>query len=866
MANFTRQFFFWACALGALGFILGLTTITSQRLRLVSELAQGRDDLGSVLPHQPGIYTAVALDGYEWIRLSREMVRQGHWRLGWTDTDNAPKGREVHWNSGFAWWLVLLGRMDSGLTGKPFDLAIADMGVWANPILLMISIVGFGSAVRWRYGSVPGGVVMVLMATLPMFNEGFSAAYPDHHGIINLAGLGTWLGLLWAGLGWIAPPGGGPFPDTLRQARQGIAISAVFGAAGLWISAISQVIFFIGTGVAILVAAWFCVPEMRRRGFIYHPQLWRYWGEVGAVLSLLFWLIEYFPDRMGMRLEVNHPFYAAAWWGGGCALEQVGAWLESGRQSAFPWRKIRLPFFLMALVPAAMIVGGPACYALMDPFLFRLHGHIEEFLPLFFRFWHEHLDLGMIFGATPLLFLAAGAIVWRRKTVGPLRLLTGACLCTLIFLTLMQCYQTRWGLLAGVGWVVLGLVVVLSYEESLPGGLRGAVLRVVLLTLLLWAFGGPGLTVFQGSCAQMQVTTFNFETSEAIHLLHRDIAQTIRKEYPGKEPVILSSPNSSLLLGYFGDCRTLGTLYWENHEGLRTAAELYDMRDGQDMAGRLEKLGVTHLVFVTWENFIEPYYSLLHPRGTAEDFGTTLAQRLFFRKQLPLWVKPVPYPDSGMRKVLSYDVLILEVVPRQSAGEAALNLGIYLFTEGHLDQAEKKLLELPLTDPCQASAGVYLGLIRCCRGDGAAGMKRVLAELDRMPVSQRGKMEWQASQDLIRTGRAAEAALLLERAAGREPENAIYVVNYAWLLATLEHDRIFNPARALALATPFKTDGRVSQTPRFHCLLSAAEMGLGDKKTAIDEALLARRLAQDQNDTQGIGYCARLLGRLGVKN
>src|SRR5690606_38620157 len=48
----------------------------------------------------------LAFDAQTWIRLSEELTEGDEWRLRQAINENAPEGRPVYWNSGWAWWLI----------------------------------------------------------------------------------------------------------------------------------------------------------------------------------------------------------------------------------------------------------------------------------------------------------------------------------------------------------------------------------------------------------------------------------------------------------------------------------------------------------------------------------------------------------------------------------------------------------------------------------------------------------------------------------------------------------------------------------------------------------------------------------------
>ena len=61
-------------------------------------------DESSILPAEslPLVRSAPAdyADAHTWVRYALAVEEGGPWRTRWTDIDNAPVGREVHWSSG----------------------------------------------------------------------------------------------------------------------------------------------------------------------------------------------------------------------------------------------------------------------------------------------------------------------------------------------------------------------------------------------------------------------------------------------------------------------------------------------------------------------------------------------------------------------------------------------------------------------------------------------------------------------------------------------------------------------------------------------------------------------------------------------
>ena len=112
---------------------------------------------------------------------------------------------------------------------------------------------------------------------------------------------------------------------THRAARRWFIASGLAGAVGLWVSAAAMVPVLVGIGLSVLIIfAALPRPRPARAPWVCEPSLFRSWGIAGAVGSLCIYLVEYFPYHVGVRLEVNHPLYALAFFGGGDLLARLG--------------------------------------------------------------------------------------------------------------------------------------------------------------------------------------------------------------------------------------------------------------------------------------------------------------------------------------------------------------------------------------------------------------------------------------------------------------------------------------------------------------------------------------------------------------
>ena len=74
------------------------------------------------------ILPPIGADGCHWIMHTQKMLHDGGWRIRFTDNDNAPDGREIHWSHSFIWWLIILGKIHSTITGLPLPASVEVSG------------------------------------------------------------------------------------------------------------------------------------------------------------------------------------------------------------------------------------------------------------------------------------------------------------------------------------------------------------------------------------------------------------------------------------------------------------------------------------------------------------------------------------------------------------------------------------------------------------------------------------------------------------------------------------------------------------------------------------------------------------------
>lgn len=799
----------------------------------------GRDDVRISLPYQL-VRPEFTVDGHMWIRHSVNLTRGDGPQLRATQVDNAPHGREVHWNSAYAWWIALNGLVREKITGLPRTQATEQAAMWVNVPLIFGFTVLFAVWAWRRIGLAAGVALGLAMFGHRSLYEGFWPGYADHHGITLASILGLVLGAYLMRGGWVRRDD----PDAECAAVSAARWSAFWGASALWISAASAI-----PAIAFVAAAT-SLATLLTRGTLaqtaaFSPAVWRAWGRTGALASAAFYLLEYFPFHLGWRLEVNHPLYALAWWAGAELTARLlpllagtagrGGWPALLRTAAWALPCASLPLVVVALAKSRVFL--PA-----DPFMVGLHRTITEFLPLMWRVPIEgirsHYDaliqMPALYALALLAMFVRGADRWALLFA----------LATAVPLHAMGFYQSRWAMSAAPGQVliVVALLGVLPLLRPLAGKTGRQVLAAALL---LGLFYGPSL-YFRTREAWTFATVRGITAGDGRQLVYREVAQVIRESQPEGEVVLFGSPNTSVNVGFYGDFKTLGTLYWENLAGLKAAAEISSARTDEEAARLLKERGVTHLAFFRDGNYILEFARLLHPGITDEEAVQTLGYRLLGGRMVPVWLEALPYaaPD-GLPEGVDKEVLVFKVNFEQKPTEAAYRLGMLQMKRQELDDA-LQTFELALRlDQVNYPAALRRAEIHLQRAQWAESVESFNLAVRIAPPAERYRLLTQVGIAMSTAKRKDLAVDFYERALREEVINAIAPNNLAWILATSPDEALRQPARALQLA-----QGAVSMQPDNAAVigtLAAAQAANGRFAAAVETLERAIELARAQN-------------------
>lgn len=761
-------------------------------------------------------------DAQMWVRHALAGIEAGESRVRFTTVDNAPVGREVHWSSGFAWLLRGAAALQASLVGPPAPAAALErVLLWFNaPWFLAVIVLWSGWAAR-RAGGWAGVLVACALVGHQRFQEAFAPTYVDHHGLVNAGLLGLVLGAAFMGFGWwwpLSAAGSALLPDAPGPARRAALVSALSGAVAMWHSATSTLPAIAIVGLGGLAAAGWHGRRAQAGGARFDPGVWRLWGRAGALASGVCYLVEYAPSHLGWRLEVNHPLYALAWWGGAELVALLAtAWTAggavAGRPRLEPWRLIPA-LAAVAAPPVAILNGGPATFLPGDPFVAGLRHFVAESrsLPAMVR----EFGLGSagydLMGA--LILIPAALLLWRRRD--DTRVVLGALTLTTSAFLFMAFLVVRWWVVASAAQITLLVWLVATGCES-PRRRRAVSLVVAGLLFVLPAL----LHIARDHRANQRRSA---DAGDLFQPLYRDLAATLRATLPDGDIVLLASPNASAGISYYGRFQSVGTLFWENAPGLRAAAEILCTASDEEAEQRIRARGVTHLVMLSAATFVGEYFSLLHPTRPLEESKRTFGFRLAANPTAaPRWLRPIPYRPPEDLAGIGGNVSVFQVVPGQTEDERLFHTAV----------------------------------AQAARGETASAEQLFLASLALLPADAHASLCSFAGESAYEQGAHALAVRMFRRAL-QFAHNADVANLTAWILATSTDPAVRDGVTALALVSPLAQ--RQPGDPVFASTLAAAyaEVGRFDEAVQAAERALAV-VRQGGGDSSAQSLLARRL-------
>ncbi len=662
---------------------------------LESNLAAGARLRNFVLP-------PTAMDSRWWVMHTEALIQQGAWRVRETRLDNAPAGREVHWNSAIPWVLSALAAFHAEPGEQKWN-AVARASFSFAPLTLVAALIVFCMVGVRAFGWGPTVLFVAAFCLCPLVYSEFRPGQVDHHGLVAALAAASVLSLLAGGAGNVLRAGvvaipGCPSTRSLEVARRRFIAAGIFGGAALWVSAASYIPVLVGIGIGAFAAA----ALRDRTATEASPGLWRTWGIAGCLTSLAFYLIEYFPNHMGFRLEVNHPLYALAWLGAGDLISRVCGWRAG--QHPFPsgWKSWVIAGASMVAIAAPALVIATAAHQtfwVADRFLLLLHNeYIQEF-QTFFEIFRENPSVVAIweYFGIPILILIGAGFLFGTNRIAPAWRASFALLLPPALVTFgLALWQVRWSVISLSIWTLGVLLLAAAYTNRT--GRRSRIFEWGVVAAFLVAFCGLPVASLLGWSHREQLA-HHLPKSAIPSVLARDVSQRLLQASPDRLPRILAAPTTSTDLTYFSGAETLGTLYWENLDGLKRAAGIFGKATEAEAKAAIVDADITHILVATWDDFGSAYVSLLQKAGLTDvKPEDTFLAKLLTEKEPPDWLRPLYYPIPEGFNITEH-LKLFAVIPNQTPSEARLHLGIYAVDAGDRERALEILEPLLVANP-----------------------------------------------------------------------------------------------------------------------------------------------------------------------
>jgi hypothetical protein len=700
----------------AFAFVAWSDYVRIERVEFVSKVAgeEARVDASSPTGYADGKRWLIVPEhnnpSYQWIEETQLMLSRGDWRVRHVDYENAPFGREVHTASPYRWWLVLVAWCDHKVSGRPLGLSVERAALYADPLLHLLLLVTATIFVAWQFGG--GAAALLSLGLAAMFP--LAAAYLP--GIANDFGLSQ-VAAFWSVLLLIAGTA------SARRATRWYLGAGVAGGFGLWLDASAQVPVIVGIALGALLAA---VSVRIRPGALpdQSPAVppWRAWAFGGAIMSLLGYLIEYFPGHMGPQLRVNYPLYGLAWLGLGELLWRSARRMDRRKQ----FRNVRdadiwvLSAAAVASLPIAILRSGNHDFLSGNLLSTRLSNLPDGVVADSISAWIAQSGITGTLAATflPLLLLGPAAWILVGKAADPAhRAAVAIAVGPVLAAAAHAVHQLRW-------WNTLdcALLVLLVAEAAAVPVAAARRPRWLLCGLLVpsLVFGIVSIAPTAGSGGE---NDFKFTRPEVEGLYERALAQWIADRAGPDGATVLVPPFRTSSFCFYGSLRGIGTQNWENRDGLSAAFRIVNSTRPDETLALINQHGVTHIVVPAWDTDFDNFarMGLKQPK---DSFIYALHQT---DGGIFSWLRALPYSQPEISGFKEQSVLVLAVTDETDPATQRGRLVEYLVEMHQLDAAAYSSQSL-LRYPADLGALVALAQVQKARGD-AGGFDRVFSSL-----------------------------------------------------------------------------------------------------------------------------------------
>jgi tetratricopeptide (TPR) repeat protein len=777
-------------------------------------------------------------DGYVWIMYAQQMLHEGTPRIRYTMFDNAPAGREVHWSQSLIWWLILLGGIQSWISGLPWAAGIEAIAPFATVILHLL-IVTISPWFLWRrLGVLGAGSFSLALVCASPFSEQFTYGCPDHHSIALFTSMCCTLFLAVGGAGWVVQstlPNGSLGEKSGQQlvrpqnasggvrnsgksisarcssvencidfseAKKWFRASGWMGAIAIWVSAAAAIPTFAAIGVGVVASCLVFGGRRSNSSVVYVPQLWRVWSRSGAIGSLFFYLLEYFPNHLGVRLEVNHPFFALAWLGAGELLYlgsltrvQGSAVLKEPKHLAF------MVFGVLSLLPPVIgVMGFPEqTFWIKDRFLWQLH---HEYIFEFSTFWDWLPRVGDWRTVMRLLvFIAVALLTIRllfsrfvdRSWKGTLLLVASPA----IVFTLLGMMQIRWFCFCHAGWIAVFPICMAVFSQSQLSMRWHISERIV----------GYGLAAFYLSFSPVctlqtvirSIWTNHYEVSSLVMttIPIRNLAHTLKSGDPTKQKIFVSDASVALWFAYFGGMRSVGTLYWENLNGLKTAGELFSAKTEEEAKEIIQRNEISYIYTPDGPGTPMALACLWRGLPIKTEIKDAYISSMLQSGSIPTWFSPVGCPEA---KNTSPNCMLAEIKFNQTQVSSLIGLSKFHIAQNNAPEAAKNLEAALAIESNNSDALMLLGSLRILMQGADAAWSMFQQGLEGRTIEDISQICFKAAEDCMLNDRHRDAVRCLKYGLEVNPSDTRVADRLAWILSNTDEAPLRDTERGLELA------------------------------------------------------------------
>jgi tetratricopeptide (TPR) repeat protein len=460
-----------------------------------------------------------------------------------------------------------------------------------------------------------------------------------------------------------------------------------------------------------------------------------------------------------------------------------------------------LSVLAVGILPGIIFLFRDQVFLVSDKFVWALHrDYIGEFQSLPEKIDYDYISMFLpillgfpLLGVATLRLLLIKNIPPTWKSALLLCVIPGVCLSALAFL------QVRWMGVAHALWLaLLPLWVACLASRFCHKAIRRPEILLYILVFGATIFQFPRVIVesFVACYGKNELPS----PAEAFGMVIREMCHKMRRNHEGNEPIcILGGPTTTTWMMYYGGFKGLGTLYWENKNGLMAAASIYNARTEEEALNLVKEHHITHLAVFSLDPFVFQYPRLLRGLPFGSKPHDAFLPRILDEFIVPKWMNPIYYPLPDLFN--GQWVCLYEMKPGQKEADWFSSFARFYGDRGDHEKALAKYADSLKAEPHQPDLEVEYARMLFLSGKRADGEKWLSEGLAGRPPAQAAQTCYMIGKDCMDASRNKEALALARQALRANPQLPEAKHLAAWLMATSSDLDVHCPKEALALAS-----------------------------------------------------------------